>query len=190
MNDEKLHQLIQRAEIERSLKEEFESSFEERINRYLEVKPHEIVADTHFARVSAECSLLFRDGHYFGCIALTQAVAEALVRFLHNVRFNRHSTHFERNVKHLHEQGFISSVTQDSLLKVWDNRDDYHHLNPTIETNRQKLEELAKGKLQLLKMVENEIFAFDVVNGKLTLKYPEHWDKAGNNVNVFLRFEP
>jgi len=77
-----IQEIIQKKIIEDSLKQELEQTLSSRVQRYLKVKPHGIVPYTQFAPVSAECALLFRDGHFYGCIALSQAVAEAIVRFL------------------------------------------------------------------------------------------------------------
>jgi len=74
--------IIQKKLIEDTIKQEIEQTVTYRAERYLKVKPHGIVPLTHFAPASAECTLLFRDGHFFGCIALTQAVAEAITHFL------------------------------------------------------------------------------------------------------------
>jgi hypothetical protein len=64
------------------MKQEFEQTLSSRVERYLKVKPHAIAPLTEFAPVSAECTLLFRDGHFYGSIALSQSVAEGIVNFL------------------------------------------------------------------------------------------------------------
>ena len=76
MDEETKRELFQRAQTANSIKQEFEQTLSERVERYLQVKPHEIIPDAPFAVPSAECSLLFRDGHFYACIALVQAVAE------------------------------------------------------------------------------------------------------------------
>ena len=69
-------------QLEDSLRQEFEQTIKSRIQRYLSVKPYGIIPNTKFAVASSECSLLFRDGHFYGCIALSQAVSEALVKYI------------------------------------------------------------------------------------------------------------
>jgi len=81
-NNMNIQELMQQKFTEDSIEQEFEQTLSSRVQRYLKVKPHGIVPYTKFASVSAECALLFRDGHFYGCIALSQAVAEAIVRFL------------------------------------------------------------------------------------------------------------
>lgn len=187
--NEKVIQQIQKKQIEDDLRGEFELTLTDRVNRYLAVKPHEIVTDTHFAAVSAECASLFRDGHFYGCIALTQAVAEALVRFICQRSSCKASDEFEKNVETLSKRKLISDDVKGRLLKVWERRNDYHHLNPNVERNRQELEKLAREKAHLLVEVEREIFAFTIVDGKLVPKYPKYWDITGNQAQVYLRLE-
>jgi hypothetical protein len=77
------------------------------------------------------------------------------------------------------------------LLRIWKNRNDYHHLNDTIETDRQELEGLAREKVCSLNEVESEIFSVAVASdGSIILKKPKYWDVRSNQVQVFLRLEP
>ena len=76
------------------------------------------------------------------------------------------------------------------FLSLWEKRDDYHHLNHTIETDRQKLETLAYEKVSLLKEIESEVFEFSVIDGKLVPKNRKYWTlQANGTVPVFLRLE-
>ena len=75
------------------------------------------------------------------------------------------------------------------LLEIWQDRDDYHHLNPSIAKSQQQLQALAKQKAQLLALVEREVFAFTVNEGKLVPRYPKYWDIEGDQATVFLRLE-
>lgn len=190
MDKKTVHELIQKKQVEDSIRQEFEGTLADRVARYLEVKPHQIVPYTHFAVVSAECSFLFRDGHFYGCIALTQAVAEALVRFLCKKNSFGPAKDFEKNVEKLSVRKFISNKVKESLLTIWQRRDDYHHLNPNVATDRKTLEELAREKTRLLVEVESEIFRFRLVDGKINPENPKYWDISGNQAQVFLRLEP
>jgi hypothetical protein len=180
---------VQEVVIEQDLRQLFELKLPDRIKRHLEVKPHPIVANHHFSTASAECIELFRDGYFYGCIALTQAVAEALVKFLCKRNGWRPSKVFEKNVDTLRKRNFIADGVKKSLLQVWDRRDDYHHLNHTIETDRNKLETLAREKMRLLNDVEAEIFQFTFVDGKIAPTQPKYWDIDGGKADVYLRCE-
>ena len=84
MSQRELDERVQRAALERSLREICLSEIGERVNRYLEAKKLFPIAipNAHFSPISSECMLLYRDGYFFACIALSQAVAEAIIRFL------------------------------------------------------------------------------------------------------------
>lgn len=125
---------------------------------YLELKPHGIIPNSHFAAVSAECPLLYRDGHYYGTISLTQAVAEALVKFLCKANGWKPGKDFENNLEQLENRGKITGDLKTKFLEIWQRRNDYHHLNPQVEQDRQKLEQLANEKLSRLKQVEKVLW--------------------------------
>jgi hypothetical protein len=172
------------------IKQEFDQTLSFRVERYLRVKPHGIIPLTEFAPVSAECALLFRDGHFYGSIALSQAVGEAIVRFLCQKNGFKPKKSFEENVAKLETREFISKSMKEEFLSLWEKRDDYHHLNPTIETDREKLEILAYEKVSLLKKIESEIFKFSIVDGRLVPENSKYWTLQPNGtVPVFLRLD-
>ena len=190
MDDKKINELIQKKMTEDSIRQDFEYTLSDRVDRYLEVKPHKIIPNMYFSAVSTECSFLFRDGHFYGCIALTQAVAEALVRFMCKINFGRQGKVFEKNVEKLLNRGFISNKLKDNLIEIWARRDDYHHLESSISTDRQMLEDLARKKTRLLVDVEKQVFSFTIINGEINPENPKYWDINGNQAQVFLRLEP
>jgi hypothetical protein len=190
MEDKKINELIQKKMIEESIRQDFEYTFSDRVDRYLEVKPHDIVPYTYFSAASTECSYLFRDGHFYGCIALTQAVAEALVRFMCKINFRRAGKVFGNNVEKLSNRGFISNVVKGHLLEIWTMRDDYHHLNPNVATDRHTLQELAREKTRLLVEVEKEVFRRTIVDGNINPENPKYWNINRNQAQVFLRIQP
>ena len=189
--DEKTkRELHMRALTSQSMRDEFEQTLQERVERYLQVKPHGIIPYAPFAMPSSECSLLFRDGHFYACIALVQAVAEAIVRYMCEVDFKNHDKVFEKNIEKLHTRKFIDNKLRESLLKIWDRRDDYHHLNFNVESDRQTLKNLAQEKTCLLVEVESRIFEFKVANGRIIPTFPRYWKINGNQMEVYLRLEP
>jgi len=172
------------------IKQEFEQSLSARVERYMKVKPHGIVPLTKFAPVSAESTYLFRDGHYYGAIALSQVVAEAIVKFLCEKNSCNLNKDFEKNIKTLHKRKLIQDELKDKFLKIWKNRHDYHHLNPAIETDRGKLEDLAYSKILLLKDIESEIFKFSYVDGKIKPDKAKYWDIQENGtIPIYLKLD-
>lgn len=188
MNDN-TKKLVEKAQLKDTLQQEFEYSLQQRIDRYLELKPHGIIPNSHFAAVSAECHLLYRDGHYYGTISLTQAVAEALMKFLCKANGWKPGKDFENNLEQLEKRVKITEDLKTKFLEIWQRRNDYHHLNPQVEQDRKKLEQLAKEKLSRLKQIEEVLFAYSANNGKLVPKFPKYWDQRGGKVSVYLRLD-
>lgn len=183
-------EMSQRFLAQDGIKQEFEQTLSARVERYLRVKPHGVVPFTQFAAASAECTYLFRDGHFYGSIALSQAVVEALVKFLCQRNGWKPKKNFEENVKKLEVRQFISKDMKDKFLRLWEKRDDYHHLNPGVETDRQKLEVLAHEKVLLLKEIEAEVFKFTVINGKLVPENRKYWaSRKDGTAEVFLKLD-
>ena len=183
MDKKTIQELIQQKQVEDYIKQEFEQTLPNRVARYLQVKPPLAVPYTHFSVASSECSLLFRDGHFYGCISLTQSVAEALVKFLCQRNSWRPAENFEENVEKLFVRKFISDKLKKSFLRIWERRDDYHHLNRNVETDRQVLEKLAREKASLLVEVQSEIFRFTVAEGKIIPEQPKYWKTRVNKIS-------
>lgn len=179
MNEKAIPEFVWKKQIENSLKQEFEQTLEERVNRWMQVQLPKILPYhedvQHFVAPSAECSLLFREGHFYGCIALVQAVVEALVRFVWEKNNCRGVGDFEQRVRRLHKKEIISSQSKDSFLKIWDKRNDYHHLNSNVRVDQRELEVLARTKVYLLAEVEKEIFDYTLHNGIMTPRKPKYW---------------
>ena len=79
----------------------------------------------------------------------------------------------------------------DALFKeIWEDRNNYHHLNPTIPTEKSKLQDIAKSKIIALHKIESKVFEFNIVGGAVSPRYPKYWDFNENGMlNVYLRFE-
>ena len=182
---------IAQALAEDAIKQEDAQTLQIRALRFRKAKPHLIVPYTEFALVSAECVYLFRDGHFYGCIALAQSVAEAIARFLCQKNSWKPDKTFEKNIKKLHNRKFISDELKNNFLKMWKKRDDYHHLNTKIETDRIKLEKIAYDKILLLNKIESEIFKYSISkDGKLIPDNKKYWkSNKDGTVPVFLKLE-
>ena len=154
MDREEVLKAIKRKQLEDNLKQDFVATLSERISRYQELDFIKIIPNTHFASASAECILLYRDGYFLACIALCQAVAEAIVRLMcERSKFTSISNDYEKNVEKLHKR--IIEPDCDELFKeIWKGRNDYHHLNPEIPTERNKLQDIAKSKIVTLHKIE------------------------------------
>jgi hypothetical protein len=91
----------------------------------------------------------------------------------------------------LHKEGKITLICKNAMEEIWKNRNDYHHLNPEVQTDKEKLHNISKNKMIALGTVEAEVFEFELVGGAIKPKYPQYWPTNPNGLlEVFLRFEP
>jgi hypothetical protein len=180
---------IEKFEKAEDMKQEFDQMLDQRVERSLKIKPHGIVPQTAFARVSMESLRLFRDGYFYGSIALSQSVGEAIVRFVSH-KNGLKPAKFEKNVKRLQTKKIITTKIKEKLLQLWDERNDYHHLNDAIAKDRTKLEALAYEKALLLKEIESEIFKFSIVDGNIIPENIKYWDiQKSGHIPVFLKLD-
>lgn len=166
---------IPRKYMEESIRSELESTVQERVDRFLEIQWPFVIPYTHFSHAFGECLLTFRDGHFCACIVLTQAVAEAMIKFLCKKNHWRPSKDYEQNVYKLCDRSIITTESKDCLIKVWKKRDDYHHLNPDVMTDREELYKIARQHLTQLLYVVKEVFHFTVSKDGIVPTQPKYW---------------
>lgn len=190
MDREQVLKTIKQKQLEENLQGDFLATLNERISRYQELDFIKLTPNTHFAFVSVECINLYRDGYFLACIALCQAVAEAIVRLMcERSNFTSISQDYEVNIESLHKRK-IKPDCNELFREIWKDRHNYHHLNPTIPTEKSRLQVIAKSKIITLHKIESKVFEFNVVNGAVSPKYPKYWDfDKDGMLNVYLRFE-
>ncbi len=193
MDEKEVHKAIKRHQLQDTLKQDFLATINDRISRYLELDFIKVTPNTHFAPITIECMLLYRDGYFFACIALCQAVAEALLRFIceRNGKGSNRFVNFETNIRKLRKlTDKIPPDWVEMLERVWEGRNDYHHINPEVPTEKDKLQEIAKEKIVALLNVESEVFAFEWVDGAIKQTHPEYWlETDSGHLDAYLRFE-
>jgi len=191
MDREEISKVIRLQQLADRLRQDFIGKLDERILRYQELDFIKVTPNAHFASVSAECILLYRDGHFLACIALCQAVAEAIARLMcERSTFGASiSKDYEKNVENL-EKRKIQPNCSELFKEIWEDRNNYHHLNPEIPTERSKLQDIAKSKIITLHKIESKVFDFTWTrDGAISPRYPKYWDFKDGFLNVFLRFD-
>lgn len=183
---------VRRRMISDELRDMFEATIQERVNRHLEVSPREITANHHFTKPLVECDLLYRDGYFYSTVMVAQSVAEGISRFV-----------AERNglglgkkligpkiVDHLVDKKLISKEYEDAFNRLWETRNDLHHMNP--EVGDICFLPLAKRSIQDLAAIEREIFAGSWSNdGRFNPTHPKYWDtREDGKMGAFLRLSP
>lgn len=182
--------LAERRRIEDSIMNEVLRTLSDRADRFLQVRGTILVPDGPFAAPSVECAEQFRDGHYFGCIALTQAVLEAVIRHVWQVKLKKKPNQegsFDKNLEALHKKKFIGDEWKTKLDQMWADRHSFHHLRPSVESDQQKLEATARNTLKLLNDLEQEFFGFTLREGMVVPDHPEYWSIKEGESLVFMR---
>ena len=127
-------------QIEQGLRVVFEASLPERVGRKGRVKSHPIIPGHYFASASMECRDLFVAGSFSGCISLVQAVAEAVSRFVAKVNANPSVGDPVERVRILQKRGFLSEPIKNAFESIWRDRNEFHHMNPNVEIDKNRLE--------------------------------------------------
>ncbi len=192
MDKEEACKAVRRYRLGETLKQDFLATRDDRISRYLELDFIKVTPNLHFASITVECILLYRDGYFFACVALCQAVTEALVRFIceRNGRVGPHFVKFKTNIGKLKKLGRIPTDWIEAFERIWENRNDYHHLNPDVPTQKEKIRVIAKDKIVALLDVESKVFAFEWVDGAIKRTHPDYWLETDiGHLDAYLRFE-
>lgn len=117
--------------------------------------------DSPFAAPSIECVKQFRDGQYYGCIALSQNILEAMIRHIWQAKLNKKPNQegsFIKNIEALNKAKHITDGWKATLSHQWAERNSYYHLRPTTENEQLKLVEAARNRLNMLKEIQKEFF--------------------------------
>ncbi len=186
----KLTEADEKHRVEDSMKTEFLGNLSERAERFLQVQGVVFVPDRPFEAPSMECAKQFRDGYYFGCIALAQAVLEAVIRHVWQAKFKKKPNQegsFEKNLAALQKKKFISEDWKTKLDQIWSERNSFQRLRPSVESDQRQLEETARKTLSLLYDLEVEFFGYDVSEGIVIPHHPEYWSIKEGESLVFIK---
>jgi hypothetical protein len=176
--------------VEGSIKNEVLHTLPERAAGFLQAGGMILVPEGPFAGPSAECIKQFRDGHYYGCVALTQAVIEAIIRHVWQVKLCKRKSQegdFEKKLEALQKKGFINDEWKTRLDQMWAHRHAFYHLRPSVESEQRVLEETARNNLKLLDELERDFFGFGVRDGFVVPDHPENWSINEGETLIFVR---
>lgn len=175
-----------RAQLRDNLRQACEQTLDARIDRYLEINHQGIIGKHYFAAASSECINLYRDGHFIATVMATQAVNEGILKFLADRNSIQADDHCELMATLLSKH-LVSHECADASEKIWHSfRNDVHHMNQKVASI--PFQQLAQRNLQVLAVVEQEVFAVDKKDGKLIPRQPKYWDvQEDGTVQAFLR---
>jgi len=153
--------------LKEAIKDELIRSLSEKAAGLPKVQAPISVPEYPFASPSAECTEQFRVGNYFGCIALTHAVLEAVIRHIWQINFKKKPDQdggFIKNLEALHKKKLISDELQARLDLIWAERSSFLHFNPVAKCDQQRLEDLARSALELLNRLQKELVGLHAQN--------------------------
>lgn len=179
-----------REELKGIIQREREQSLDESVERYLSVDYQWVLGGHHFAHASTECLHLFRDGYFLSCVMISHAVNDGLVKFI--AERNGISRNDKENnnqlIRRMHAGGIVSAELADAVERIQNSfRNDYHHMNPPVGECDHA--EIAKTNIQLLALIEREIFGCDLGDhGTIVPLQRQYWDIGPDGVvPVYMR---
>ena len=152
-----------------------------------------IIPNQYFSVASSEIREMFIAGYFIGSITLSQSVAEGLSRFIceRNGLCGDIKKKHSNRVAILQSQNKITSEAKTAFDKIAEWRNDFHHMNGNINTNRSELEIKAKINIDCLFQIEKEIFDHSFNKGKMIPLHSQYWDiSADGTTEAFLRSFP
>lgn len=165
----------------KDIRASFEASLPFRVSRASRVKLQNIIPAHWFAAAASECAGMYIAGFFYGAISIAQAYVEALTRFLAEHHRTRIQSDPGERCRYLHGEGLLSDQALTAALIILSDRNDFHHLNKSVEQEYEKLEARAADCVNQLHTIESEVFSysFGPEPGKVTLKRPDYWPSGG-----------
>jgi len=186
----------ERERVANEIRAEFEAHRGLLVERALDIRKHGFLPHTHFQAASAEAKTCYIHGHFYGCIMITQAVAEGLIKFIAQRNGEpevywtdkpKRSVETRRN--YLRDQGHISADVHAAFERIHDaSRNSLHHMNRKGQPSTFKeLQELARRCVEDMYIIESWLFEFHLDNGVLVPHRRQYWDiRADGTTPVFL----
>lgn len=172
--------------IEQNLRRRFEAELEVRIRRTDELNYQKVIGAHYFSAASTQCLELYRDGYMLGCIMCSQALLEALLKFVAKRNGLQYKKEIDELIADIEERQILNTRAVSSAKLAWRHRNDFHHLN--VGVSNIDLSVKAKECVDAICGLEEEIFSFSIADGLLFPTYPIYWNIQPNEpVAIFLR---
>ena len=172
--------------IETCLKNSFAAGLPSAVERASELKFLNFIPGHWFSRAVSESLKLYVNGYFYAVIVTSQAYIEALGKYLCKLNGQRATKDVILNWKKLVTHGVADSESFDAAESIYHHRNDFHHLNPTVETDYFKLKELALSCLDNIFVIESKFFGYSSNNGAISVDHPKYWPKSSDNPEQLL----
>ena len=177
--------------IKANLKNSFEAGLPRAVERAGELKFLNVMPGHWFSRAVSESLKLYVNGHFYGVIVTSQAYIEALGKFICKLNGHRYSKNDTlKDWKKLNSLGLSKNSSLAAAKEIYVGRNDFHHLNPTIETDYQNLKKQALDCLNNIHVIESEFFGYSFENGKIVVDHPKYWPAnldSPDQIQVYIR---
>ena len=198
-----------------SLRQSFEATLEERIDRLLHLDHQQVISGHHFAAASSEAIRAYQEGHFISVVMTSQAVNEGIIRFvadrngvskhelvplpllrraiawltMRSPKIVSRTKSLTELLTELIEAGHLTQSSGEAANRIISSfRNDVHHMNPTV--TKISFRELAKRNMEDLCAIEREIFAVGFSEGRIVPHQPIYWDiQEDGTATVYLRAE-
>jgi len=181
-------------DIEQNLRSHFEAEIPGRVARYNRPRVHGIIPDGFFAAASSECRELYIAGKFYGCITLAQSVAEGLAKLIADKNGIGPAEDHRQQINHLQRDRSAPAIStaayaafRQIMGRPHEDRNDFHHLNASVEQDYGKLDARALECIDALHVIESEIFAYKMDDGRITPIHSQYWLQDGDSLQVFVR---
>ncbi len=159
--------------IQQSLIQEFETDLPNKVKRYKELASKQtILPFKHFSPFLAEVKKSYINGFFLTTISGCQALAEAIIRdFCYSISRKGWSNDFKKRLNQLKNRfPALPEELFKAIRSVYADRDDYHHLNPSVPVEYDTLKNEASDKIKLIIRVTEILYPFEIQEGKLSPK--------------------
>jgi len=82
MQNPDIQKAIKMQQVKEAIISDFNSSVDQRVDRYIEIGHQWIIGNHHFAAASAECINLYRDGHFIAAVMMSHSINEGIIVFI------------------------------------------------------------------------------------------------------------
>jgi hypothetical protein len=173
------------AQLAAHMRASFEASLPQRLSRSRRVKIQHVIPSHWFSAAASECQSMFVAGHFYGAISIAQAYVESLSRFLYETyRIRGNANDPQKRWDRLLAETIVGTPARDAAVSVLSDRHDFHHLNKEVEQEYQQLENRAKDCVNLLYMIEADVFAHSFHEGSIVPKHPKHWPSGKRSLTL------
>ncbi len=157
--------------------------------------------NTHFAPPACEARQMYRMGYYYGCIMVSQAIAEALARCIAKAKHLPSSYFTEQDkrnggvsqaerIEYMKQQKAISTKAFKHFRRILNHkRNSFHHMNSDVPVESTKLKKMAFECVDSLYSIEGAFLGFGG-DGRIVVNDRELWDvKPDGTVAGFIDLE-